>query len=78
MQSMRRRYWIEVGLATLSTVFTILTLLWKDWIEIVFRVDPDHHSGSLEWAIAAAFLVVAITSSAMARREWRRRPGLAA
>ena len=52
-----------------SAVFTLLTLLWKDWIEIVFRVDPDGGSGWLEWAIAAAALAVALVSGALARRD---------
>ena len=75
LHSTRRRYWVEVGTAALGAVFSILTLVWKDWIEIVFRIDPDHHSGSLEWAITGGFLVLAIASSALARRERLRTPG---
>jgi hypothetical protein len=50
----------------------VLTLVWKDWIEIVFRVDPDQHSGSLEWLIV---LIPAATSLVLAmagRKEWRQ------
>jgi len=46
--------------------------LWRDWIEIVFKVDPDHGNGSLEWVIVAGALVFALVFSISAGREWRR------
>jgi hypothetical protein len=71
-RKLRPRFWIEAALAILSVLFAALTLLWKDWIEIVFRVDPDHHSGALEWVIALTFTAATIVCSALARLEWRR------
>ena len=65
------RFWVELGLALASTVFALLTLAWKDWIEIVFKVDPDHHSGSLEWVIVAVAVAVTVITLAAARIEWR-------
>ncbi|HEU5423584.1 MAG TPA: hypothetical protein VFU72_08600 [Nitrolancea sp.] len=67
----RTRFWVEAGFATLSLIFAVLTLIWKDWIEIVFRIDPDNHSGSLEWLIAFAALAIAIIIAGVARAEWR-------
>jgi cobalamin biosynthesis protein CobD/CbiB len=67
----RPRFWIETGLAALSALFCVLTLIWKDWVEIVFRFDPDHHSGSVEWMIAAGALVLAIVFGLLARAEYR-------
>lgn len=72
-ERLRGRFWIETGLSLVSLVFMVLTVVWKDWIEIVFRVDPDHASGSLEWAIVAGAAVLTITFAAFARAEWRRR-----
>jgi hypothetical protein len=73
-RTLRRRFWMEAGLALLSAFFVVLTALWKDWIEIIFRVDPDHHSGALEWGVVLTFIVATIACSALARREWRRSP----
>lgn len=69
---LRRRFWVETVLAALSFVFMLLTLLWKDWIEIIFRVDPDNHSGSFEWGIVVASLAIAVIFAVLARLEWRR------
>ena len=66
-----RVLWIETGLAALSAFLFVLTLFVPDWIEAVFRVDPDQHSGSLEVAIVAALAVLTVASSMLARREWR-------
>jgi hypothetical protein len=70
----RARFWAEAFLASVSGVFLILTLLWKDWIEIVFGVDPDHHNGSVEWLIVAVSLVVTVVFFVLAQLEWRRAP----
>jgi hypothetical protein len=66
------RFWVELGLGLASTVFAVLTLAWRDWVEIVFKVDPDHHSGSLEWTIVAVAVAVTVIAFAAARFEWRR------
>jgi hypothetical protein len=47
-------------------------LVRRDWIEVMFGVDPDHRSGSVEWLILGILLAVALIASALARREWRR------
>ncbi len=72
----RTRFWVEAVLAITAGSLTVLTALWKDWIEIVFGVDPDHHSGSLEWLLTSCLLALALGCSIAARYEWRRvRPG---
>ena len=69
----RTRFWLEAMLAALTTGLFILTLLSRNWIEMVFGVDPDKSSGSLEWLIVASLLIASIVFIAMARAE-RRRP----
>src|SRR6266550_2200251 len=47
------RFWAEVMLAVVTGALGALTLVWQEWIEAVFRVDPDGGDGSLEGTIAA-------------------------
>ena len=69
---LRRRFWPEAALAVTSAVLALVTMVWKDWIEIVFGVDPDGGSGALEWAIVAGLLLLAVASGALARAELLR------
>jgi hypothetical protein len=66
------RFWLEAGLGAASVILLVMTLLWQDWIEIVFRVDPDHGNGSFEWLIVGVTAIAAITCSVLARSEYRR------
>jgi hypothetical protein len=70
--NLRTRFWIEAGLASLTTLLFLLTLVRRDWIEAVFGIDPDHYNGSLEWMSVAALFVVSVAFAALARAEWRR------
>jgi apolipoprotein N-acyltransferase len=72
MSRMTRRFHVEVVLAALSAFLFVIALIWKDWIEIVFGVDPDRGRGALEWAIVAAMAIAALTCAALARWEWKR------
>jgi hypothetical protein len=73
--SLRSRFWIEVALAAITGVLAVATLISREWIEIVFGVDPDHGDGSLEWLIVAVAFAATIGFSALARLEWRRAAG---
>jgi hypothetical protein len=66
------RMWLEAIAATVVLVLGVITLFWRDWIEFVFRIDPDRHDGSAEWLLIGALFVIAISLSALARRDWRR------
>ena len=44
----------------------------REWIEVVFGVDPDNRTRALEWLIVGALFVVTITLFTLARYEWRR------
>ena len=69
---LRRRFWVEAAVGLGSALLCLVTLVWHDWIEIVFALDPDQGSGALEWLIVAVTLAIAVTAIALARQEWRR------
>ncbi|MFE2210799.1 ABC transporter permease [Streptomyces canus] len=71
-RNMRLRGRIEAVAAGLCGLLFLVTLIWPDWIEEVFGVDPDQHSGALEWAIVALALCATLTFSLLARGEYRR------
>jgi DMSO/TMAO reductase YedYZ heme-binding membrane subunit len=70
--NVRARFWLESVLALLCGVLAVVTLVWRDWIERLTGVDPDRHSGALEWAIVAGLLVLTVVIASAARVEWRR------
>ena len=68
---------IEIVLAALLGMATILTAVWPDWIEGSFGFDPDGGNGTTEWLIVAALAVGTVAIAALARRDLRivrRRP----
>jgi hypothetical protein len=71
-QPLRPLFWIEALLALGNAALVIMTLVWKDWIEIVFNVDPDAGSGAVEWTVVAVTLLLTVVFLALARSEWRR------
>jgi hypothetical protein len=69
---MRARFWVEVVLAVGSGASLVLTLVSKEWIELLTGLDPDQGSGSAEWAIVAVSALLLITFATLSRYEWRR------
>jgi hypothetical protein len=63
--------WIEIALAVLTAALFAVTLVSREWIELVFGVDPDRGSGALEWGIVTILFVASVTFSALARVEWK-------
>jgi len=67
-----RRFWVKAELSGLSAFLAVVTVLWRDWIELVFHVDPDRHNGSVEWLIVTVLLGASISLGGLAVRELRR------
>jgi tetrahydromethanopterin S-methyltransferase subunit E len=72
IRHLRPRFWAESVTGTLTGLLFVLTFFWRDWIEAVFQVDPDHHNGSLEWLIVAVLGAITASLFLLARVEWRR------
>ena len=68
----RRRFWVEIVAFAIAVTLAIMTLVWREWIEIIFGVDPDQGSGSLEVVITLVAAAVALLVALVARSEWRR------
>ena len=71
MEQLRRRLRIEMVLAVFSAILCALTVVFPEWIELT-GLEPDAGSGALEWIIAGLFLVAAVVSAEVARRDHRR------
>ena len=71
-RQVRVRFWIELGVAAVTGLLFVLTLVWRDWIEKVFGWDPDQQSGALEWGIVVCLLAVTVLVGKTALTEWRR------
>jgi hypothetical protein len=71
MPHKRTKLWIDSSVAAASGLLGVMTLIRQDWIELIFRVEPDHGSGALEWAIAGGLLLLCFASTSLARVEWR-------
>ncbi len=63
---------LETALACAGLTLAVIAAIWRDWIEIVFDIDPDKRSGSLEWLIVVACLVIAAICGVAAHAQWRR------
>jgi hypothetical protein len=70
--NVRARFWLEAALASLCGLLAAVTLVRRDWVEAVTGLDPDRHSGALEWAIVAVLLVLFVVTARAARLERRR------
>ena len=65
---------VDVVAAAVFGFLTLLTLVVPDWIEVVFKVEPDGGNGSLEWLIVAGMALVTLVCAVDARRTWTAAP----
>ena len=55
------RFWAQVVVGGTAGVLFVVTPFRADWIEAICGgFDPDQHSGSIEWIIIMAMLVVTL------------------
>jgi undecaprenyl pyrophosphate phosphatase UppP len=72
LHGLRNRFWVESILASITGAIAVVTLFWRQWIEVVFGVDPDRGNGSAEWLVVIILMIVTIGLALSARIEWRR------
>lgn len=61
----------ETALSAFFAVMALTTAFWPDWLETVFRVDPDGGNGAVEWLAVVLLGAAAVVMFALARRDRR-------
>ena len=51
------RAWVTATLAAVTGGLLLLTLVSREWIELIFGVDPDNGDGTLEWVVVGVLTV---------------------
>jgi hypothetical protein len=69
---MNARRWFSGALAVISAALLMLTLIWPQWIEGIFGVEPDSGDGSFELMVVLGLAALAVASSAEVIVGWRR------
>jgi hypothetical protein len=72
-RTVRFRLALESALAALTAALAVTTLLWHDWAETIFGIDPDRGGGEFEIAVTVLLAAATIGFALAARVEWRRR-----
>jgi len=70
--AVRARFWLQAGFSAAALVLTVVTLISREWIELLTGWDPDRGNGAVEWTIVAVLGLAAIVLGLAARKEWRR------
>jgi hypothetical protein len=74
--TLARLLWLEATLAVVAGAALTVTLLWPDWIELTFGIDPDGGSGAAEWIVALSSAAICAACALAARYSLHMRRGL--
>jgi hypothetical protein len=58
-------------MAVITGILFVITLIWRNWIELAFKIELDAGTGSLEWSIVGVLFVVTIALFLLARYQGR-------
>jgi hypothetical protein len=62
----------EKSIGASCALLAVVTIFWRDWIEIFFNWDPDHHNGSAEIGIICGLALTGLVLVLIARWQNRR------
>jgi hypothetical protein len=71
-KQLRKIFWWETAGAVACAVLFIVTLFNREWIEVLFGVEPDGGNGTMEWAVVVVLAALTLLSVTLVSREWRR------
>ena len=63
---------IELGMAAVFAVLTVVTLVWPTWIESLTGLEPDRGSGEAEWWIVVVCGLATIGPGLLGGRDYLR------
>lgn len=69
---LRGRFRLECMLALLGACTTVIAVIWPNWIEMLFRVEPDNGNGSTEYGLAIGLLAATLLLTIRAGWTWRK------
>ena len=74
MWNVRTLFWLECGLAVLSAALAVSTLIWNNWIELLFEVEPDGGDGWFVGHSSGIRRRRGLFRETLARMEFQRLP----
>lgn len=72
---------VEAALAGVAGLTAIVSVFWRNWLEVLFRWDPDRHNGTAEILIIVGLASFALLLGCAARWQtlrWSRPAALPA
>lgn len=71
-RNLRRRFWADIGLGSITGFLLLITAVIPDWIKFASGCAPDGHDGSLERLIMAGLSLATMLLFGLAAMEWLR------
>jgi undecaprenyl pyrophosphate phosphatase UppP len=62
----------ETALSGITGLLAVVTVFWKDWIEALTGVAPDHGNGTVEVGVIIGLVTASVITGFAAQRTLRR------
>ncbi len=63
---------LELGLATITGVLTVVTFFWPTWLESLTGLQPDEGRGETEWGLVLLLAAITLVMALLSRRDYAR------